>query len=90
MPIDRIRIEYTLAFATSFHFGTGIREGLVDRTIVRDDGGYLYVPGLPSKECCANAASSWRVYTSRVRRKRERMEEAGSSCIALTMRRRPC
>jgi CRISPR/Cas system CMR subunit Cmr4 (Cas7 group RAMP superfamily) len=45
MPIDRIRIEYTLAFVTPFHFGTGIREGLVDRTVVRDDGGYLYVPG---------------------------------------------
>lgn len=45
MAIDRIRIEYTLAFATPFHFGTGIREGLIDRTIVRDDGGYLYVPG---------------------------------------------
>lgn len=45
MPNDRLKIEYDLMFATPFHCGTGIREGLIDRTIVRDDGGYLYVPG---------------------------------------------
>jgi len=42
---DRIHIEYDLTFATLFHCGTGIREGLVDRTVVRDSEGYLYVPG---------------------------------------------
>ena len=42
---DRIEIEYTLTFATLFHCGTGIREGLVDRTVVRNNQGYLYVPG---------------------------------------------
>ncbi len=42
---DRIRIDYTLTFQTPFHFGTGIREGLVDRTVVKDGAGYLYVPG---------------------------------------------
>lgn len=42
---DRIAIAYDLTFATPFHCGTGIREGLIDRTIVRDSGGYLYVPG---------------------------------------------
>lgn len=46
---DRIHIEYNLKFATPFHCGTGIREGLVDRTVVRDSGGYLYVPGSTSK-----------------------------------------
>src|SRR5947209_2956661 len=45
MKIDRIQIEYDLKFSTSFHCGTGIRAGLIDRTIVRDSGGYLYVPG---------------------------------------------
>src|SRR5437588_6645706 len=45
MPNDRLKIEYDLTFSTPFHFGTGIREGLIDRTVVRDDGGYLYVPG---------------------------------------------
>ncbi|MGH2498445.1 MAG: RAMP superfamily CRISPR-associated protein [Ktedonobacteraceae bacterium] len=45
MPNDRLKIEYNLTFATPFHCGTGIREGLIDRTVVRDDGGYLYVPG---------------------------------------------
>lgn len=45
MANDRLKIEYDLTFATPFHFGTGIREGVIDRTVVRDDGGYLYVPG---------------------------------------------
>ena len=45
MPNDRLKIDYNLTFATPFHCGTGIREGLIDRTVVRDDGGYLYVPG---------------------------------------------
>ncbi len=43
--IDRIQIDYDLKFETPFHCGTGIREGLVDRTIVRDSEEYLYVPG---------------------------------------------
>ena len=45
MQTDLLKIEYTLSFATPFHFGTGIREGLIDRTVVRDESGYLYVPG---------------------------------------------
>jgi len=43
--IDRIHLAYTLTFVTPFHFGTGLREGLLDRTVVRDSGKYLYVPG---------------------------------------------
>jgi len=43
--IDRIHLTYTLTFLTPFHFGTGLREGLLDRTVVRDKGEYLYVPG---------------------------------------------
>src|SRR5579875_3512909 len=42
---DRIQITYELTFDTLFHCGTGIREGLIDRTVVRDSKGYLYVPG---------------------------------------------
>lgn len=42
---DRLLIDYTLAFNTPFHCGTGIRESLIDRTVVRDSDGYLYVPG---------------------------------------------
>lgn len=45
MRTDRIRIDYTLAFKTPFHCGTGIREGLIDRTVVKDGAGYLYIPG---------------------------------------------
>lgn len=60
---DRIEIEYTLTFATLFHFGTGIREGLVDRTVVRNNRGYLYVPGSTFKgvlrERCEQLARSY-------------------------------
>lgn len=43
--LDRIQIDYTLEFTTPFHFGTGIRTGLIDRSVKRDPNGYLYVPG---------------------------------------------
>ena len=42
---DRIHLEYTLTFITPFHMGTGLRAGILDRTVVRDGRGYLYVPG---------------------------------------------
>lgn len=42
---DRIQLTYQLTFTTPFHFGTGLRVGLIDRTIIRDHNGYLYVPG---------------------------------------------
>lgn len=43
--VDLIQINYELLFETPFHFGTGLREGLVHRTVNRDTNGYLYVPG---------------------------------------------
>jgi CRISPR/Cas system CSM-associated protein Csm3 (group 7 of RAMP superfamily) len=45
MRIDRIHVSYELTFTTPFHCGTGLRVGLIDRTIIRDYNGYLYVPG---------------------------------------------
>jgi CRISPR/Cas system CMR subunit Cmr4 (Cas7 group RAMP superfamily) len=45
MANNRVHIAYQLTFTTPFHFGTGLRVGLTDRTIVRDNDGYLYVPG---------------------------------------------
>jgi CRISPR/Cas system CMR subunit Cmr4 (Cas7 group RAMP superfamily) len=45
MRTDRVHITYDLTFLSPFHFGTGIRVGLIDRTVVRDGDGYLYVPG---------------------------------------------
>jgi len=39
-----VQLDYTLAFQAPFHFGTGIREGLTDRTVIRDSGNDLYVP----------------------------------------------
>jgi CRISPR/Cas system CMR subunit Cmr4 (Cas7 group RAMP superfamily) len=45
MQTDFLKIDYTLTFAAPFHCGTGIREGLIDRTVIHDESGYLYVPG---------------------------------------------
>lgn len=42
---DRIRIDYDLTFEGLWHCGTGIREVLIDRTVIRDSEQYLYVPG---------------------------------------------
>jgi CRISPR/Cas system CSM-associated protein Csm3 (group 7 of RAMP superfamily) len=39
-----VQIDYELQFAAPFHLGTGIATGLVDRTVIRDAGGDLYVP----------------------------------------------
>lgn len=46
---DRIEIKYTLTFESLFHCGTGLRNGLIDRTVMRDGEGYLYVPGTTFK-----------------------------------------
>jgi len=40
-----VQLEYELSFEAPFHCGTGIREGLIDRTVIRDAQGLLYVPG---------------------------------------------
>ncbi|HZR42119.1 MAG TPA: RAMP superfamily CRISPR-associated protein [Ktedonobacteraceae bacterium] len=45
MTTNRVQIEYDFTFETPFHCGTGIREGLIDRTVVRDNEQYLYIPG---------------------------------------------
>ncbi len=42
--IDRVELNYTLTFTMPFHFGTGMRSGLLDRTVTRDANGYLYMP----------------------------------------------
>jgi CRISPR/Cas system CMR subunit Cmr4 (Cas7 group RAMP superfamily) len=46
---DRIQIYYTLEFSAPFHCGTGVRSGLIDRSVMRDGGGYLYVPASTMK-----------------------------------------
>jgi len=46
---DRIQICYTLEFSAPFHCGTGVRSGLIDRSVMRDGGGYLYVPASTMK-----------------------------------------
>jgi CRISPR/Cas system CSM-associated protein Csm3 (group 7 of RAMP superfamily) len=39
-----VQIDYLLTFTAPFHMGTGIRAGLIDRTIMKNSGGLLYVP----------------------------------------------
>ena len=48
---DRIQLSYDVTFTAPFHHGTGLRLGLIDRTVVRDHDGYLYVPGSTIKGC---------------------------------------
>ncbi|MCL4298479.1 MAG: hypothetical protein KJ077_22270 [Anaerolineae bacterium] len=45
LVVEQVNISYTLTFESPFHFGTGLRNGLIHRTIVRDRDEYLYVPG---------------------------------------------
>lgn len=45
MPRDFINIGYQIQFETPFHLGTGLRRGLLDRSVCRDANGYLYIPG---------------------------------------------
>ena len=39
-----VQIDYELQFDAPFHLGTGITAGMVDRTVIRDAGGDIYVP----------------------------------------------
>jgi CRISPR/Cas system CSM-associated protein Csm3 (group 7 of RAMP superfamily) len=46
MPMaDLVQLTYRLTFTTLFHCGTGVRTGLIDRSVIRDHAGYLYIPG---------------------------------------------
>ena len=45
MPRDFINIDYEIQFETPFHLGTGLRRGLLDRSVCRDANDYLYIPG---------------------------------------------
>ena len=45
MQRDFINIDYQIQFEVPFHFGTGLRRGLLDRSVCRDANDYLYIPG---------------------------------------------
>lgn len=61
--VDRIELTYELAFQTPFHCGTGLRAGLIDRAVVRDAMGYLYVPGSSIKGALRmHCEGLWRLY----------------------------
>jgi len=42
---NTIHLTYTMTFESSFHIGTGMAHGLIDRGVARDAAGYLYIPG---------------------------------------------
>lgn len=45
MRRDFITIDYYIRFETPFHFGTGLRRNLLDRSVSRDANDHLYIPG---------------------------------------------
>ena len=49
MKRDFVNIDYQIEFETPFHFGTGLRRALLDRSVCRDANGYLYIPGSTMK-----------------------------------------
>lgn len=49
MSIRRISLAYHLVFHAPFHCGTGLSVGLLDRTVWRDDDGFLSIPGATIK-----------------------------------------
>lgn len=49
MRNDIIEVRYTLTFDSGFHCGTGLRQGMLHRGVVRDADGLLYVPGSTMK-----------------------------------------
>jgi CRISPR/Cas system CMR subunit Cmr4 (Cas7 group RAMP superfamily) len=82
--IDRIQICYALEFSAPFHCGTGVRTGLIDRSVTRDGGGYLYVPGSTIKgvvrELCEQLA---RFYEDSDDKMRKRIASPHDKAIAL-------
>ena len=45
MQRDFISLDYHIKFETPFHFGTGLRQNLLDRSVSRDANNHLYIPG---------------------------------------------
>ena len=54
MRRDFISIDYHIEFETPFHFGTGLRRDLLDRSVCRDADDYLYIPGSTLKGVLRN------------------------------------
>lgn len=68
MRTERIAIAYCLTFESAFHFGTGMRGGLIDRLVARDADDFLYVPGSTLKgvlrERCEQLAGLFNLETT--------------------------
>ncbi len=57
MRTEQIDLHYQLRFHSAFHFGTGLRTGLIHRGIARSSDGFLYVPGSSVKGRLRNQAT---------------------------------
>jgi CRISPR/Cas system CSM-associated protein Csm3 (group 7 of RAMP superfamily) len=69
MKKERIHLTYQLHFDSAFHFGTGLRGGLVHRLVARNADDYLLVPGSTLKgvvrERCEQLAKLFDIRTTR-------------------------
>ncbi len=56
MPLktNRIDLRYTLTMKSAFHFGTGLRKGLIHRSLAQNREGYLFIPGSTIKGSLRN------------------------------------
>lgn len=68
MRTERVMITYRMTFESAFHFGTGLRGGLINRLVARDHEGFLYVPGSTLKgvlrERCEHIADLFNLPTT--------------------------
>jgi len=62
---EQIKLEYRLMFEAPFHFGAGLRRGLIHRTVAKGHQEYLIVPGTTIKgvvrERCEQLADLFRL-----------------------------
>lgn len=56
MAVPKVEIDYHINVKSPFHIGTGIEKGLIDRTILKDERGLLYIPGSVIKGNVRNIA----------------------------------
>lgn len=88
MKSERVSIGYHLQFESAFHFGTGLRSGIVHRLVARDPDGYVYVPGSTLKgvlrERCEQLASLFDIPV--IRPHQEDWHEANGSDVDLVAR----
>jgi CRISPR/Cas system CSM-associated protein Csm3 (group 7 of RAMP superfamily) len=78
MKTERLDLHYQLHCRSVTHFGTGLRHGLVHRSMARDAEGFLYIPGSTLKGMLRDHATSLaRLLGLRVRSPHNTGQEVG-------------